>query len=53
MRLYSRQILIAVDKYVIGAVNGCVSSAPDFCAEIAMPIAMPNEQNWKREKGRP
>jgi hypothetical protein len=45
--------LIHVDKDATGVVHDVFSSAPDFCAEIAMPIAMPNDQNSKREKAQP
>jgi hypothetical protein len=41
--------LIAVDKDATGAVHGGVSSAPHFCAEIAMP----REKNSKLAKARP
>jgi hypothetical protein len=41
--------LIHIDKDATGAVHDEVSSPPDFRAEIAMP----GEQKWKREKGRP
>jgi hypothetical protein len=49
LKLHHHPTLIAVDKDATGAVHDCVSSVPDFCAEIAMA----GEQNWKREKGRP
>jgi hypothetical protein len=47
--LTRRQAWIDVDNHATGAVHGCVSAVPDFCAEIAMP----GEKNWKRAKGQP
>jgi hypothetical protein len=44
---------IAVDKQATPAVHDGVSSAPDFCAEIAMPIAMPNHRNSHRTQAQP
>ena len=43
------RILIHIDNDATGAVDDEVSSPSDLRAEIAMP----EEQKWTREKGRP